>query len=57
MNMYHGTHEEIREQLVGDISVLPLGGTWELNSGHQAWQHAPLADDPHLPSIIFRLFS
>lgn len=31
-------------------SLLPQGGSWDLNSGLQAWQHMPLPTKPsHLP--------
>lgn len=52
MNMYHGTHEEVRGQFVGDSSFRPLGGTWELNSGHQAWwQESYMANNLSGPSF------
>lgn len=52
MNMYCGTHEEIRGQLVGDSFLLPLGGTWELNSRHQAWwQESYMVNNLSGPSI------
>lgn len=33
-----GVHMEVREQLTGVGSLLPLYGAWRLNSGHQIFQ-------------------
>lgn len=53
----HRTHEEVRGQLTVVPALLLPCGSWELNSGHQAWLQAPLLSKPsHGPQSYF-LFS
>lgn len=37
---------EVREHLAGVISLLPLRGFWEFNSGGQAWWQNPSPTEP-----------
>lgn len=34
----HSTHEEVRGQCTGSRCLLPLRGSWRLNSRHLTWQ-------------------
>lgn len=53
----HGTHEEVRGQLTFVPALLLLYGSWELNSGHQAWLQAPLLSKPSYRPQSYFLFS
>lgn len=44
--MCHSTHVEAREHTCGVGTLLLLCGSQGLNSGHRAWQQAPLPSEP-----------
>lgn len=49
-----------RGQLVGIDSLLLPGGSWASDSGHQAWQQAPLPTEPSDQThngILYKLFN
>ena len=44
---------ELREQLIGVTSTLPLRGFWRSNSGHETWWQAVLSTEPSCwPSLL-----
>lgn len=56
IHTWHGMQVEVREQVVGISSLLPLYGSLELSSECQCWCHVPVPQDPSFDNCMLFLF-